>query len=128
VQVRLRAGDGGLERVRVTGGKGKDNPYVRSRLDLETAVPGQGDLFATGYSQLATSEAIRKHGRERVALLHESLTGDLVAEREGAPPETAQGLTIHRDRSVYLGTGRRGRASAGDGSTPALPRGSGARS
>jgi hypothetical protein len=75
-------------------------------LDLETAVPGQGYLFATGYSQLATSEAIRKHGRERVALLHESLTGDLVAEREGATPETAQGYPIHRARIVDLGTGK----------------------
>ena len=54
VQLRLRAGYGGLDRVMVTGGKGNDNPYFRSRLDLETAVLGQGYLFETGYRKLAT--------------------------------------------------------------------------
>ena len=42
VQLRLRAGYGGLDRGRVTGGKGKDNPYVRAMLALETAGAGQG--------------------------------------------------------------------------------------
>lgn len=53
-QLRRRAGYGGLERVRVTGGKGKDKPYGRALLDLETAEPGQGYLFETGDSKLAT--------------------------------------------------------------------------
>ena len=54
VQLRLRAGYGGLDRVMVTGGKGNDNPYFRALLDLETAAPGQVDLFDTGYCKLAT--------------------------------------------------------------------------
>ena len=48
VQLRLRAGSGGLDRVRMTGGKGTANPYVRSLVDLETAAPGPVYLFATG--------------------------------------------------------------------------------
>ena len=104
VQLRLRAGYGGLDRVMVTGGKGNDNPYFRSMLDLETAVPGQVYLFDTGYSKLATYDAIRKHGSELFSILHESLTVEIVEERVVATPETAQGYTIHSDRLVYLGT------------------------
>lgn len=54
VQLRLRAGYGGLDRGMVTGGKGNDNPYFRALVDLETAAPGQVYLFATGYCKLAT--------------------------------------------------------------------------
>jgi hypothetical protein len=54
VQLRLRAGYGGLDRVMVTGAKGNDNPYLRARLDLESAAPGQVYLFDTGYCKLAT--------------------------------------------------------------------------
>ena len=48
VQVRLRAGYGGLDRGMVTGGKGNENPYFRALVDLETAAPGQGYVFDTG--------------------------------------------------------------------------------
>jgi hypothetical protein len=106
VQLRLRAGYGGLDRVMVTGGKGNDNPYFRSMLDLETAVPGQVYLFDTGYSKLATYDAIRRHGSELVSILHESITVEIVEERVIAMPETAQGYTIHSDQIVYLGTGK----------------------
>lgn len=106
VQLRLRAGYGGLDRVMVTGGKGNDNPYFRSMLDLETAVPGQVYLFDTGYSKLATYDAIRKHGSELVSILHESITVEVVEERVVATLATAQGYTIHSDRIVYLGTGK----------------------
>ena len=106
VQLRLRAGDGGLDRVMMTGGKGNDNPYFRALLDLETAAPGQVYLFDTGYSKLATYEAIREHGSELVSILHESITVEIVEEREVATPGTAQGYTIHSDRIVYLGTGK----------------------
>jgi hypothetical protein len=54
VHLRLRAGYGGLDRVRVTGAKGNDNPYFRALLDLESAAPGQVYLFDTGYCKLAT--------------------------------------------------------------------------
>lgn len=101
VQLRLRAGYGGLDRVRLTGGKGNDNPYFRALLDLETAALGQVDLFDTGYSKLATYDAIRKHGRELVSLLHESITVEIREERGVEPPVTAQGYTIHRDRIVH---------------------------
>jgi IS4 transposase len=106
VQLRLRAGYGGLDRVMVTGGKGNDNPYFRSMLDLETAAPGQVYLFDTGYSKLATYDAIRKHGSELVSILHENITVEIVDERVIATPKTAQGYTIHSDRIVYLGTGQ----------------------
>jgi IS4 transposase len=106
VQLRLRAGYGGLDRVMVTGGKGNDNPYFRAMLDLETAVPGQVYLFDTGYSKLATYDAIRQHGSELVSILHERITTESVEERVVVPPETAQGYTIHSDRIVYLGTGK----------------------
>lgn len=106
VQLRLRAGYGGMDRVMVTGGKGNDNPYFRALLDLETAAPGQVYLFDTGYCKLATYDAIRKHGSELVTILHESITVEIVEERVVATPETAQGYTIHSDRIVYLGTGK----------------------
>ena len=105
VQLRLRAGYGGLDRVMVTGGKGNDNPYFRALLDLETAAPGQVYLFDTGYSKLATYDAIRAHCSERVSILHESITVEVVGERTVKTPVTASGYTIHSDRVVYLGTG-----------------------
>lgn len=91
VQLRLRAGYGGLDRVMVTGGKGNDNPYFRALLDLETAAPGQVYLFDTGYCKLATYDAIREHGSELVTILHESITVEGVAERVVETPVTAQG-------------------------------------
>lgn len=106
VQVRLRAGYGGLDRVMVTGGKGNDTPYFRALLDLETAAPGQVDLFDTGYCKLATYDAIQEHGSELVTLLHESITGEGVEERQVETPVTAQGDLIHSDRLVYLGPGK----------------------
>ena len=106
VQLRLRAGYGGLDRVMVTGGKGNDNPYFRALLDLETAAPGQVYLFDTGYCKLATYDAIREHGSELVTILHESITVAVIEERVVEMPVTAQGYVIHSDRIVYLGTGK----------------------
>jgi len=106
VQLRLRAGYGGLDRVMVTGGKGNDNPYFCALLDLETAAPGQVYLFDTGYSKLATYDAIRKHGSELVSILHESITVEIIEERAIPTDVTEQGYTIHSDRIVYLGTGK----------------------
>lgn len=106
VQLRLRAGYGGLDRVMVTGGKGNDNPYFRAMWDLETAAPGQVYLFDTGYSKLATYEAIREQGSELVSILHESITVEVVEERTVEMPVTAQGYTLHSDRIVSLGTGK----------------------
>lgn len=106
VQLRLRAGYGGLDRVMLTGGKGNDNPYFRALLDLETAAPGQVYLFDTGYSKLATYDAIRTHGSDLVSILHESITIEIIEERVVETPVTAQGYTIHSDRIVYLGTGK----------------------
>jgi len=106
VQLRLRAGYGGLDRVMVTGGKGNDNPYFRALLDLETATSGQVYLFDTGYSKLATYDAIRAHGSELVSILHERITVEVVEERAVVTPGTAQGYTIHSDQIVYLGTGK----------------------
>jgi Transposase DDE domain len=106
VQLRLRAGYGGLDRVMVTGGKGNDNPYFRALLDLETAAPGQVYLFDTGYCKLATYDAIREHGSELVTILHESITVEIVEERVVETPVTAQGYVIHSDRILYLGTGK----------------------
>ena len=106
VQLRLRAGYGGLDRVMMTGGKGNDNPSCRAMLDLETAAPGQVYLFDTGYCKLATYDAIREHGSELVSILHESITVEVVEERAVAMAVTAQGYTIHSDRIVYLGTGK----------------------
>jgi Transposase DDE domain len=106
VQLRLRAGYGGMDRVMVTGGKGNDNPYFRALLDLETAAPGQVYLFDTGYCKLATYDAIREHGSELVTILHESITVEVLEERVVETPVTAQGYVIHSDRLVYLGTGK----------------------
>ncbi len=106
VQLRLRAGYGGLDRVMVTGGKGNDNPYFRAMLDLEMAAPGQVYLFDTGYCKLATYDAMREHGSDLVTILHESITVEVVEDRAVATPTTAQGYTIHRDQLVRLGTGK----------------------
>jgi hypothetical protein len=105
VQLRLRAGYGGMERVMVTGAKGNDNPYFGARLDLESAAPGQVYLFDAGYCKLATYDQIREQGCELVTVLHESITVEVVEERVVATPVTAQGYVIHSDRLVRLGTG-----------------------
>ncbi len=106
VQLRLRAGYGGLDRVRVTGGKGNDNPYFQSMLDLATAAAGQLYLFDTGYCKLVTYDAIRAHGSDMVSILHKNITVEVIEERVGAPVLTAQGYVIHSDQLVYLGTGK----------------------
>jgi Transposase DDE domain len=105
VQLRLRAGYGGMDRVMVTGAKGNDNPYFGALLDLESAAPGQVYLFDTGYCKLATYDQIREHGGELVTVLHKSITVEVVEERAVATPVTAQGYVIHSDRLVHLGKG-----------------------
>jgi len=105
VQLRLRAGYGGMDRVMVTGAKGNDNPYFHAMLDLESAVPGQVYLFDTGYCKLATYDQIREHGCELVTVLHESIQVEVVEERQVERPVTAQGYRIHSDQIVRLGTG-----------------------
>jgi Transposase DDE domain len=105
VQLRLRAGYGGMDRVMVTGAKGNDNPYFGALLDLETAAPGQVYLFDTGYCKLATYDQIREHGCELVTVLHEGITVEVVEERAVETPVTARGYLIHSDRLVRLGTG-----------------------
>jgi hypothetical protein len=91
VQLRLRAGYGGLDRVMVTGAKGTDNPYFRARLDLESASQGQVYLFDTGYGKLATYEAMREPGSDWVTLLHERITVEVVEERPVPRPVTPPG-------------------------------------
>jgi DDE family transposase len=105
VQLRLRAGYGGMDRVMVTGAKGNDNPYFGALLDLETAAAGQVYLFDTGYCKLATYDQIREHGCELVTVLHEGITVEVVEERAVETPVTTQGYVIHSDRIVRLGTG-----------------------
>jgi hypothetical protein len=105
VQLRLRAGYGGLDRGMVTGAKGNDNPSCRALLDLESAASGQVYLFDTGYCKLATYDAIREHGSDLVTILHESITVEVAEERLVETPTTTQGYTIHRDQVVRLGTG-----------------------
>lgn len=91
VQLRLRAGYGGMDRVMVTGAKGNDNPYFGALLDLETAAPGPVYLFDTGYCKLATYDQIRERGCELVTVLHAGITVEVVEERAVATPVTAQG-------------------------------------
>jgi Transposase DDE domain len=105
VQLRLRVGYGGVDRVMVTGAKGNDNPYFGALLDLETAAPGQLYLFDTGYCKLATYDQIREHRCELVTVLHEGITVEVVEERAVQTPVTAPGYHIHSDRLVRLGTG-----------------------
>jgi Transposase DDE domain len=106
VQLRLRAGYGGMDRVMVTGAKGNDNPYFGALLDLESAAAGQVYLFDTGYCKLATYDQIRAHGCELVTILHEGVTVEVIEERPVLTPVTAQGYTIHSDQLVALGTGK----------------------
>ena len=106
VQLRLRAGYGGVDRVMLTGAKGNDNPYFGALLDLSSALPGQVYLFDTGYCKLATYDAIREHGSDLVTILHESIGVEVVAERSVPMSATAQGYTIHSDRVVRIGTGK----------------------
>jgi hypothetical protein len=106
VQLRLRAGYGGVDRVMVTGAKGNDNPYFQALVDLESAAPGQVYLFDTGYCKLATYDQIREHGCELVTVLHEGITVEVVEERVVETRVTAQGYVIHSDCIVRLGTGK----------------------
>jgi IS4 transposase len=105
VQLRLRAGYGGMDRVMVTGAKGNDNPYFGALLDLETAEAGHVYLFDTGYCKVATYDQIREHSCELVTVLHAGITVEVVEERVVEMPVTAQGYVLHSDRIVRLGTG-----------------------
>jgi IS4 transposase len=106
VQLRLRAGYGGMDRVMVTGAKGNDNPYFGAMLDLESAEAGQGYLFDTGYCKLVTSDQIRERGCEVVTVLPAGITVDVVEERPVETSRTAQGYIIHSDQIVWLGSGK----------------------
>jgi Transposase DDE domain len=105
VQLRLRAGYGGVDRVIVTGAAGNDNPYFRALLDLEEEARGQVYLFDTGYFKLATYDQIREHGSDLVTILHDNIKVEGVAEYPIARPLTAPGYVIHSDQLVYLGRG-----------------------
>lgn len=105
VQLRLRAGYGGVDRVMVTGAAGNDNPYFRALLDLDEDGRGQLYLFDTGYFKLATYDQIREHGSDLVTVLHENIKVEVVEEREVVCPVTAQGYVLHSDRIVRLGSG-----------------------
>ena len=106
VQLRVRAGYGGVDRVMVTGGKGNDNPYFQAMLDLATAAAGQLYLFDTGYCKVATYDAIRAHGSDMVSILHKNITVEVVEDRVVEPVVTAQGYVIHSDQIVHLGKGK----------------------
>jgi hypothetical protein len=101
VQLRVRAGYGGMDRVMVTGGKGNDNPYFQAMLDLATAAAGQLYLFDTGYCKVATYDAIRAHGSDMVSILHKNITVEVVEDRVVEPVVTAQGYVIHSDQIVH---------------------------
>jgi IS4 transposase len=105
VQLRLRAGYGGVDRVMVTGAAGNDNPYFRALLDLEAAARGQLYLFDTGYCKLATYDQIRAHGSDLVTVLHDNIRVEVVTEYPIVSPVTAPGYVLHSDRLVYLGSG-----------------------
>ena len=105
VQLRVRAGYGGVDRVIVTGAAGNDNPYFRALLDLGTAASGQLYLFDTGYCNLATYDQIRAHGSDLVTVLHDNIKVEAVAEYPVVSPATAPGYVLHSDRLVYLGRG-----------------------
>jgi len=105
VQLRLRAGYGGVDRVMVTGAAGNDNPYFRALLDLEEAARGRVYLFDTGYFKLAAYDQIREHGSDLVTILHDNIRVELVAEYPALSPLTAPGYVIHSDRLAYLGSG-----------------------
>jgi hypothetical protein len=106
VQLRLRAGYGGVDRVMVTGAAGNDNPYFRALLDLDADGRGQVYLFDTGYFKLATYDQIRQHGCDLVTVLHENISVAVVAEYPVVSPLTPQGYVLHSDRLVYLGAGK----------------------
>ncbi len=105
VQLRVRAGYGGGDRVTVTGAKGNDNLYFRAMLDLESARPGRLYLFDTGYCKLATSDQLREQSCDLVTVRHESITVAVVEERGVDTPVTTQGDVLHSDRRVRLGAG-----------------------
>lgn len=105
VQLRVRAGYGGVDRVMVTGAAGNDNPYFRALLDLEEGAQGQLYVFDTGYCKLATYDQIREHGCDLVTVLHENIKVEVVAELPVVSPVTAPGYVVHSDRLVYLGSG-----------------------
>jgi hypothetical protein len=105
VQLRVRAGYGGVDRVIVTGAAGTENPYFRAWLDREEATRGQLFLFDTGYFKLATSDQVREHGCDLVTVLHENRKVEVVAELPVECPVTAPGYVVHSDRIVYVGSG-----------------------
>jgi hypothetical protein len=104
-QLRLRAGDGGMDRGMVTGAKGNEKPYFQALGDRERAAPGQGYWFATGSCTLATDEQMRAHGWEWGTGLPKRLTVAVGEERAVEPPVTAQGYVLQSDRLVPWGPG-----------------------
>jgi len=123
VQLRLRAGDGGMDRGRGTGAKGNENPDFQALVDRESAAPGQGYLCATGSCTRAPYEQRRAHGWEVVTGLHQSLTVAVVEARAGETPVTAQGYGSQSDRLVHLGTGAPRSRSLWRGSEATDPQG-----
>jgi IS4 transposase len=105
VQLRVRAGYGGVDRVMATGAAGNDNPYFRALLDLDEAAAGQLYLFDTGYFKLATYDQTREHGSDLVPVLHNNISVEVVAEYPVESALTPQGYVLHSDRLVYLGHG-----------------------
>jgi IS4 transposase len=105
VQLRSRAGGGGVGREMVTGAAGNDSPYFRALLDLEEGARGPLYVFDTGYCKLATYDQIRAHGSDLVTVLRENIKVEVVAEYPVVSPGTAPGYVLHSDRLVYLGSG-----------------------
>jgi Transposase DDE domain len=105
VQLRVRAGYGGVDRVMVTGAAGNDSPYFRALLDLEEAARGHVYVFDTGYCRLATYDQIREHGSDLVTVLHDNISVEVVAEYPVVSPLAPPGYVLHSDRIVYLGSG-----------------------
>jgi Transposase DDE domain len=81
VQLRLRAGYGGMDRVMVTSAKGNANPYFGALVDLGSAAAEQVYLFDTGYCKLAPYDQIRVQGCALVTVLHAGITVEVIEER-----------------------------------------------
>lgn len=104
LQLRLRAGYGGPDKVMFTTASGNDCPYFTDLLDLKEGA-GTIYLFDAGYFKIKTYEEITKSGNSFVTTRHRKISYEILEEQPVPEEIGASGYTVHRDCLVRLGQG-----------------------
>lgn len=104
LQLRLRSGYGGPDKVMFTSAAGNDCPYFTALLDLEEGA-GEIYLFDAGYFKIKTYEQITDSGNFFVTTRHSKIHCEILKEQPVPQVIGASGYTIHSEHLVHLGQG-----------------------